>query len=227
MPRLLMAALAGLLLTFAGRTARADVVGSDGQPPQRSRIVTESGINLHAGVGCGLAIMTSDALTDLFNDEYGIGLGLHLSGSVGVGYRNYLQGEVRFGDSSHTLRDNNIVTNETTEIPMDYDFREVVLKANLLALSSGGRANPRNALFVLGGTTDIEYLDDAGDGFKGNALVLGLEYTRFAKLGSITVGIRRYDIEFDRITLGGAFGSVTIDASNWVLHTSYTVGVGL
>ena len=82
---------------------------------------------------------------------------------------------------------------------------------------------------MLGGTTEIEYLDEAGDGFKGGGTVYGLEFARIAPNGIATasLGIRRYGIEFDRITLFGQTVPFPIDASNWVLHTAVTFGLGL
>ena len=191
-------------------------------------VAEKTGVYVHIGGGAGLALMSSDTITDLFGDQFAIGLGLHLSWSLAAGYRNLLQMEVRRGDSSHTLRDNNIVTNESVEIPMDYDFTEYVFKANLLALSSGNRAGRVSALFALGGTSSVEYLDEVGDGFKGDGTVLGLEYWRIAPSGAlaITLGLRRYEIEFDQITLFGETVPVKVEASNYVLHTAVTFGLG-
>lgn len=203
-------------------------------PPQPTPTDTlpgrsKTGLYVHAGGGAGFGFMSSDAITDLFGDEFTIGIGLHFSASVAVGYRNLVQLEARVGDSSHTLRNNNIVTQVTTEIPMDYDFTEYVVKANLFGLTSGGRRGGQTALFVVVGAMQVEYLDEAKDGFKGGGTVFGLEIMRMAPNGAVTasLGLRRYGIEFDEITLAGQTIPVAADASNYVLHTALTVGLGL
>ena len=43
----------------------------------------------------------------------------------------------------------------------------------------------------------------------------------------MTVGVRRYGISFDRITLLGQTLQLEADASNWVLHTAISLGLGL
>ncbi|MCA9759100.1 MAG: hypothetical protein KDA27_25125 [Candidatus Eisenbacteria bacterium] len=187
-----------------------------------------TGLYVHFGGGAGLAFMSSDDITELFGDQFTIGLGFHLSWSVALGFRNLVQAEIRRGDSAHTLRNNNIVTNTSVEIPMDYDYTEYVAKLNLLGLSRGNLRKGETSLFLLGGACDVEYLDEAKDGFKGNGSVIGMEFARFAPNGvaAVSLGVRRYGIEFDRITLFGQTVAFPANASNWVMHTAVTVGLG-
>ncbi|MCA9756870.1 MAG: hypothetical protein KDA27_13785 [Candidatus Eisenbacteria bacterium] len=187
-----------------------------------------TGLYAHFGGGAGLAFLSSDDITELFGDEFTIGLGFHLSWSVALGFRNLVQAEIRRGDSAHTLRNNNIVTNTSVEIPMDYDYTEYVAKLNLLGLSRGNIRKGETALFLLGGACEVEYLDEAKDGFKGSGSVIGMEFVRFAPNGvaAVSLGARRYGIEFDRITLFGQTVAFPANASNWVMHTAVTVGLG-
>lgn len=215
--------LAALFLLATAVSAAPEAPAS----PQQRATVTESSLNLHAGLGLGLALMTSDQLTEVFDDRFGIGIGMHLSASATVGLGHYLQAEFRRGDSSHTLRDNDLVNNVTTEIPMDYDFTEVVAKLNLFALSAGGRANPAKALFLVVGKVDVDYLDEAGDGFRGDGTIVGLEIGRFGPSASASFGIRRYGLTFNEISLEDFTVLTELDASNWVLHTSFSIGLGL
>ncbi|MEZ4651885.1 MAG: hypothetical protein R3E97_24415 [Candidatus Eisenbacteria bacterium] len=197
-------------------------------PPAAVARWERTGLYVHFGGGAGLAFMSSDTITDLFDDQFTIGLGLHLSWSVALGFRNLAQAEIRRGDSAHTLRNNDIINNTTTEIPMDYDYTEYVAKLNLLVISKGNLSRGTTALFLIGGTCDVEYVDEAGDGIKGDGSVSGAEFTRFAPngLAAVSLGVRRYGIEFDRITLFGQTVPFPADASNWVMHTSVTFGLG-
>ena len=143
-PLVAMAFLALLVSLSAPSLARAQA--ETPLPANPHRRLSDSTLHIQGGIAAGFAIMTSQELTDLFNDRFGIGLGIHLSASVAVGVKHYAQVEIRWGDSAHTLRDNNIVTNETTEIPMDYDFTEYVGKFNVFALLAAGRENHETAL---------------------------------------------------------------------------------
>lgn len=203
--------------------------GVETEPGAGSASGWGSGIYVHVGGGTGGAIMSSDEITDLFGDGFGIGLGFHFSYSVATGFRNAAQFEVRRGDSAHTLRRNGLAGQQSIEIPMDYDFTEYVGKLNLLLLSKGNWRRGETALFLLAGTSEIRYLDEEKDGFRGNARVLGFEFATFARSGAagVTLGLRRYDIEFDRITLFGQTVPFHVDASNWVLHTAITFGLAL
>ncbi|MBK8232430.1 MAG: hypothetical protein IT349_04905 [Candidatus Eisenbacteria bacterium] len=189
---------------------------------------TGLGVYLHFGGGAGLALMSSDAITQLFGDGFGIEIGTHLSYSFSTGFRNQVQLEYRNGDSAHTLSSNNILTQQATEIPMDYDYSEYVGKVNLLLPSAENWKRRESALFVVVGTTKVKYLDKAKDGFKGTGTLLGMEYARFAPGGRACAafGVRRYDIDFDRIILSGHSGRLALSARNWVFHTSISVGVG-
>mgnify|MGYP000850509896 CR=1 FL=1 len=75
----------------------------------------------------------------------------------------------------------------------------------------------------------FRWLDKVDDGFRGDAKVYGLEYTRFApsRKATVSLGLRRYDIEFDRITLLGRTVPYNVSASNWVFNTALTVGFAL
>lgn len=190
---------------------------------------TGLGVYLHFGGGAGLALMSSDAITQLFGDGFGIEIGTHLSYSFSTGFRNQVQLEYRNGDSAHTLSSNNILTQQATEIPMDYDYAEWVAKVNLLLPSASNWRGRENALFVVIGKTEVNYLDKAKDGFKGSGSLLGLELAHFApnSRACAAFGVRRYDIDFDRIILSGHTARLAVSARNWVFHTSISVGLGV
>ncbi|MFN8546983.1 MAG: hypothetical protein U0527_03185 [Candidatus Eisenbacteria bacterium] len=191
--------------------------------PPRAR----TGIYLHVGGGSGMGVMTSDGITSLFGDGIGIGVGFHFSYSFTGGFRNIAQVELRRGDSSHDIHGAGVFgQTPAVQIPMDYDFAEYVAKLNLLSVSPANLRGRTSALFVLAGTADVSYLDKQDDGFEGSGKVLGMEYTRFSPNGGATIslGVRRYDIQFDQITLLGHTIPYNVDASNWVLHTAMTFG---
>ncbi len=211
--------------TTPPESATADTptaIGSTPAPPKGS------GLYFHFGGGSGMAILSSDGITSLFGDGVALGLGFDFSYSITCGYRNLAQLELRRGDSSHTIRRSGMFGQQPAiEIPMDYDFSEYVAKLNLLSIAQRNLARGEAALFVVAGTADISYLDKQDDGFRGNASVLGLEFARIApnRRATASFGVRRYDVQFDRITLVGRTVPFDVAASNWVVHTALTVGL--
>ncbi len=184
----------------------------------------------HLFGGAGLSFMSSDDITSLLVDDFGIGIGLP-SWSYGIrcGFRHIAQIEYNFGKSHHDFNNNSIIKSiPSTVIKMDYDTKEMQFKINPFfwktSVTSKGFTK---VFFLVGGFGDVEWRDKDDDGFEGTSSIYGIEYALLSKHKSLSFSFKRYGIEFDKTTLLGIPFDHKTNASDYIFEIKFGFGTGI
>ncbi len=188
-------------------------------------------VYIQVGADVGVGLLLSPEIKGLLNDDFGLGLGFHKAAVAVIGYQHYAQVEFRYGDSGHTMNNNQFVKGDlqtVEQIPMDYDYTEFVAKVNPLF----GKKRS-STIFLLAGIGHVEYFDTEGDGFTGSSLVFGIEVvqslvTSKSKLvKSLVFGYRRQQITFETIQFFNIPLSTDIAANNNIIYVGGRIGLGI
>ncbi len=192
-------------------------------PQRRSRPLVHN-FYVHVGAGFGMGYGLSE-ITEVLNDEFGIGISGYASILARAGIRNIVQGEYRRTDAAHNFNRVRLVGGQFQSIPsvkMDFDTADLVGKINPLA-----PFNSTQALFLVAGRGTVDWNDRVDDGFGGDSDILGVEYATFAPGAAVHIGIWRYGVTYDRATLLGMTLASDLTATYWVLFFNLSVGLGL
>ncbi len=198
-----------------------DTLATVQRRPSRPRV---HNLYVHVGAGLGMGYGTSE-ITEVLNDEFGIGISGYASILARAGIRNIVQGEYRRTDASHNFNRVRLVGGQFQSIPsvkMDFDTADLVGKINPLAAFSSTQA-----LFFVAGRGTVDWNDQVDDGFGGDSNILGLEYATLAPGAAVHVGLWRYDVTYDRATLLGMTLASDLTATYWVLFFNVSFGLGL
>ncbi len=184
----------------------------------------------HLFGGAGFSFMSSDDITSLLEDDFGIGIGLP-SWSYGIrcGFRHIAQIEYNFGKSHHNFNNNSIIKSiPSTVIKMDYDTKELQFKVNpFFWTTSVNSKGYTKAIFLVGGFGDVKWRDKDDDGFEGTSSIYGIEYALLSKHKSLSFSFKRYGLEFDTTTLLGIPFDYKTNASDYIFEIKFGLGTGI
>ncbi|MDH3207148.1 MAG: hypothetical protein OEO79_11085 [Gemmatimonadota bacterium] len=185
------------------------------EPALPSGADSRPGLSAHVGAGFGAGLGWSEVTDLLLGGEFAVGLSPEVWLLGSVGFRDVLEIEARVVDAEYLFRDNNIVTNETTEIPMDFDAKELVVKLS----------PPSLGLFFMAGVGTVDWRDDAGDGFDGNSLLFGVERL-IGGQGRVEarLGLLYRTVDYDAVSFQGISLPATISGSTLTAYVTLLFG---
>jgi hypothetical protein len=222
------------ILLFSFNLLFAD---SNGVMDQTSTTVPDStalpnnmpNLYVHAFGGAGFSYLSSDDITSLLGDEFGIGIGLP-TWSYGIrgGFKNIIQLEYNIGIADHNFNNNSIIPDIPSEvIKMDYKTKDVQIKINpFFWRKTDTSARRITSWFLVAGKGDVEWFDTEGDGFTGTSTIYGIEYALLSKYVSGSFSFKRYGIQFDETKLFGFTFKENSGASDYIMEVKIGFGFG-
>jgi hypothetical protein len=187
-------------------------------------------IYLHAGLNFGLDWLNSSSISQEVEPYDLSELGVQIQFVVHAGWSNILQFEYQksLWGTGHDISNeyssyspSHGITNTKYKIDMDYNYSEYIFKLNTL-FHLYNKSN--KALFLMIGKGDVEYLDGVGDGWTGDSLVYGIEYSQIGKFGTLCAGIKV--TEFDLSPNTSVLTSKTYGGQNYLFYMGFAFGYG-
>ncbi len=187
-------------------------------------------IYLHAGLNFGLDWLNSSSISQEIEPYDLSELGVQVPFVVRAGWSNILQFEYQQSlwgtghdmsyEHSYYSMSHGITTTEY-KIEMDYDYSEFIFKINTL-FHLYNKSN--KALFLMIGQGNVEYLDGVGDGWTGDSLVYGIEYSQIEKYGTLCAGLKLANFDLSPNT--SVLASRNYSGHNYMLYVGFAFGYG-
>lgn len=182
---------------------------------------------VHVGGAVAGEILSSEVISALVPD-YDVKYTISYALLARAGLGQVVQGEYRQGKGDHDLRLTGFFRGTigvVDERRMDYEFSEWTVKFN--PAFSEKRQFPA---YLVAGQSEVDYLNEQGEGFRGSGTVLGIEFVGVTRNLSVTFGVKRHGLSFDPVSLD-FFGApvqqdVSIGAANWVIDFTIAAGMG-
>jgi hypothetical protein len=176
----------------------------------------------HLGAGIGMDFFSSSDIEDDLPGYTINNLGFPLTLVGRLGYSNIFQAEYRkkIGGADHSIESSGFST--ASQFDMNYDENDVLFKLNPFFTSWNDDQNP---FYLVFGSGDITYEDNLGDGYEGDATVLGLEWTHLTDDNSkmLTYSLKHVEIEFDEGFVP-EFTGRTYEAMDLIFEMTFSLG---
>jgi hypothetical protein len=175
----------------------------------------------HAVIGCGPDVFESNKIENIVQGHTIDPFGFSFQAGLRGGVRRIFQIEYTANLSfDHPMIKNNY------KISMKLWSHETLFKINPAIWIWTKPINKESieCIFLVFGTSNVSYRDKYGNGFKGTGKLYGLEWARFEKNISFSVGVTYQDLKFNTVSVFGFDFPDNIDALRCSLYMRLGIG---